>query len=171
MKHIIAITALFALCACQTGGTTYSSSDGDGGIEKTRTSGDPLATCDSPQKAEVVEFANEARDEEGLGDLYCDRELASIAQRHAEDMCENDYLSHTSQDGRTMRDRADRAGINYQTLGENVAMGQTAAHQVHDNWMESPNHRKNIMRDSFSRIGVGHAPCDGRPYWVQVFAN
>ena len=94
-----------------------------------------------------------------------------MAQAHADDMCEKSYLSHTSQDGRTMVDRARAAGFDFMTLGENVAMGQPSPEVVHENWMDSKYHRKNLLNPEFSRLGVGYAPCNGEPYWVQVLAN
>lgn len=168
MKYIILIAAALLLVACQNGPQTVVENSGE--MPKTRTSGDPYAECDGMEQ-KVAEHANSARSDEGLNQLYCDRELAKIAQAHAEDMCQNNYLSHTSQDGRTMQDRADNRSVDYMALGENVAMGQRSADQVHANWMDSPGHRKNLLHDMFSRIGVGYAPCGGQPYWVQVFAN
>jgi uncharacterized protein YkwD len=163
MRYTI-LLAVALLVACS-GQQRQVTAHGD--VPKTRTSGDPYAECDRPQTRRVVELANGERD----ATLYCDRELAAIAQRHADDMCEHGYLSHTSRDGRTMQDRADRAGVDYMALGENVAMGQPTADRVHEGWMGSPNHRANIVHEMFSRLGVGYAPCGGQPYWVQVFAN
>ena len=37
-----------------------------------------------------------------------------------------------------------------------------------DSWMGSDGHCTNIMRDSFSEIGVGYYPGN---YWTEVFAR
>lgn len=168
MKYAFIILAV-ALTACQTAGQRTVTTQGE--IPKTRTSGNPLADCTSSTTRRVVELANEARADEDLNKLYCDRQLARVAQRHAQDMCEHNYLSHTSRDGRSMVDRADEAGIDYMALGENVALGQRTPERVHTGWMNSEYHRANILNDMFSRLGVGYVACDGQPYWVQVFAN
>ncbi|QDG49893.1 CAP domain-containing protein [Persicimonas caeni] len=170
MKYALLILALvLTVTACQTMGQRTVTTQGD--IPKTRTSGNPLADCTNTTTRRVVELANDARDDEGLNELYCDRALARVAQRHAQDMCDHNYLSHTSRDGRTMVDRVDEAGIDYMALGENVAMGQRTPERVHTGWMDSEYHRANILNDMFSRLGVGYVECGGQPYWVQVFAN
>lgn len=170
MKRIILCMAVF-LVACQGPSSQQRVVKVEGEVPKTRTSGNPYAECNSQKTRKVVELANEARDDDGLGELYCDAELAAVAMAHAQDMCEHNYLSHTSRDGRQMQDRAEAAGVDFMALGENVAMGQRSAEQVHANWMDSPGHRANIMREMFTRLGVAYVPCDGTPFWVQVFAN
>lgn len=52
-------------------------------------------------------------------------------------------------------------------VGENIAKGQLTAKQVMNDWMESPPHRKNILRTEFEEIGVG---IYGN-LWVQKFGR
>lgn len=171
MKQLVLICpTLLLLAACSTGTTTTTVTTTEES-ELTHTSGDPYADCRSETVAQVTREANQSRDDEGLHPLHCAPALADIAQAHADDMCDKNYLSHTSKDGRTMVDRARNAGFDFMTLGENVAMGHTSPGQVHARWMDSKMHRRNIMNGEFSRLGVGYAPCSGAPYWVQVFAN
>jgi uncharacterized protein YkwD len=171
MKHCILLFAALLLAACSTGANTTTITTTTEDSQLTHTSGDPYAECRNDTVEQVTREANSARDDKGMHPLHCATELADIAQAHADDMCEKDYLSHTSKDGRTMVDRARNAGFDFMTLGENVAMGQPTAEKVHSSWMDSRMHRRNILNPEFSRLGVGYAPCDGTPYWVQVFAN
>jgi uncharacterized protein YkwD len=164
------LVAFTILTACQST-TAQRTVTTQGDIPKTRTSGNPYGDCHSQTTRRVVELANGARSGEDLNQLYCDRELARVAQRHAKDMCDHDYVSHTSRDGRSMVDRVDQAKIDYMAVGENVAMGQKTPEHVHEGWMGSELHRANILNDMFSRLGVGYVECGGQPYWVQVFAN
>ncbi len=129
------------------------------------------AECNKPMVAEVLTLANQARAKKRLTPFTCDARLSKAARLHAEDMCAQQYLSHTSKDGRAFHERFDAQGVQFMMAGENVAHGQTTAGQVHDGWMNSADHRKNIMRKEFVRLGVGYAPCNGRPYWVQGFAG
>jgi uncharacterized protein YkwD len=38
-------------------------------------------------------------------------------------------------------------------IGENIASGYTSAAAVVEGWIESPNHRANMMRPQFRRVG------------------
>lgn len=53
------------------------------------------------------------------------------------------------------------------SLGENLAKGQLSVKQVMADWMESPNHRKNILRPEFEEIGIGLFG----DVWVQNFGR
>ena len=134
-------------------------------------SGDPLAECTTERNRMVVKLTNQARKNAGLAPVFCAPALAKIAQKHADDMCKRGYFSHTSKDGRTMEDRVDEAKFEFRAIGENIAMGQPSAEEVHAGWMDSPVHRENIERPIFGRLGVGYAACNGQPVWVQNFAD
>ncbi|AWV88293.1 CAP domain-containing protein [Bradymonas sediminis] len=128
-------------------------------------------TCLTKRAARVLELTNEARAAEGLGALECDPGLTESAQLHAKDMCDLDYFSHTSADGRTLKERVNAANVQWRMIGENIAYGQSNAAEVHQAWMDSPGHRENILTEGFGRLGVGYYLCDGYPYWVQNFAD
>ncbi|PFG35026.1 CAP domain-containing protein [Sanguibacter antarcticus] len=118
----------------------------------------------STEGAEVLRLVNVQRVENGCSELRLDSQLTSGAQLHSEDMYANDYMSHTSLDGRTPSDRA--AATGYSSYGgENVAKGYRSAAAVMDGWMNSPGHRANILNCSFVAIGVG-VEVDA---WTQVF--
>lgn len=54
--------------------------------------------------------------------------------------------------------------------GENVAFGTVTPEQLVKMWMDSPGHRANILRSSFTHIGIGAVTTStGRVYGVQVF--
>jgi len=156
------------MSACRTGAPAGTSS---GSIEQTRTEGNPYTDCGSDRIEEVVRLANGTRGKHGVGPLHCAPQLSDVAEAHARDMCQNDYFSHRGRDGSTPADRAEAAGVRARAYGENIARGQTTPKYAHEGWMESRRHRKNILRDVFSRIGVGYVDCRDRPIWVTVFAN
>ena len=81
-------------------------------------------------------------------------------------------LSHAGQDGSAPGDRAERAGYEWRTVGENIAAGQQTAEQVVAEWLESPRHCANLMDPDFTEMGVGYAFGPKSPkgvYWAQVF--
>jgi len=132
---------------------------------------EPDPTCGNPTEQEQLVYTNQARADAGLGPLRCDELMTTVARAHAQDMCDQDYFSHTALDGRSPFDRMRDAGVSYRTAGENIAWGQPTPGAVHDAWMRSDGHRRNILGSQYGRIGIGYVDCGGRPYWVQVFAD
>lgn len=131
----------------------------------------PPTGCATPEEAAVIELANQARASTGAGPLSCDPDMARTARLHSQDMCNQNYFSHTGRDGRSPFDRMRDEGVSYRTAGENIAQGQRDADAVHNAWMNSSGHRANILNGSYGRIGVGLEECGGRRYWTQVFAD
>lgn len=121
-----------------------------------------VATGD--QAAEVLRLVNLERAAVGCGELRQDARLTAAAQLHSEDMSANDYMSHTSKDGRSASDRAAAQGYTAFS-GENVAKGYRSAAEVMDGWMNSPGHRANILSCESVAIGVGVSG----GAWTQVF--
>lgn len=56
-------------------------------------------------------------------------------------------------------------------IGENVAQGQSTPEEVVTDWMNSPEHRENILKVDYKYIGVGCYQKDGKIYWSQLFYN
>lgn len=55
-------------------------------------------------------------------------------------------------------------------VGENVAYGNVTPEQLVTMWMNSSGHRANILKSSFTHIGIGAVTASGgRVYGVQVF--
>ncbi|MGH2806104.1 MAG: CvpA family protein [Actinomycetota bacterium] len=97
---------------------------------------------------------NEERAERGLDPLqWCD-ECADVARRHSKDMYRNGYFSHVAPDGTDPFERMRRAGIPYDSAGENLAIAPTVQ-EAHDGLMRSPDHRENILRREFDEVGIG----------------
>ena len=131
-------------------------------------SGSPSA----PVQQQVLALANENRRRGGCDGLTLDRRLIAAANRHAADMARHGYFAHRSLDGRGTDDRVSDAGYEWSRYGENIARGQDSPAEVMDGWMNSPEHRENIMDCRFTQMGVGLAFDAGdRPYWVQDFAT
>lgn len=135
------------------------------------------ASCNERVVQKLVKLVNEARTSEGLDALECDPKLTRVAEAHSRNQCEMARMSHRGSDGSKFVDRYQRAGVEFGAGGENVARGARTAKKVHNGWMHSRGHRRNIMNPNFTRIGVGHVPCSRRsgsrrgPYWTQNFAG
>lgn len=63
-----------------------------------------------------------------------------------------------------------RAHPDFVGTGENIAMGQSGAAEVHVGWMRSDGHRENILRTAFDAMGIGIV-CrnDGTMSATQIF--
>jgi len=87
-------------------------------------------------------------------------------------MAKNRYFSHTSPVYGSAFDMMQNAGISYRSAGENIARGQKTAEAVMKGWMNSPDHRSNILGSGYTKMGIGFAAgSEGTPYWVQIFAG
>jgi uncharacterized protein YkwD len=135
--------------------------------------GDATAVNETELRAELHESVNEVRTERGLAALSYSSRLQEAAQAHIEDMGSTDYFSHVSPSGVTPRDRYDRLGIDC-GAGENIfASSETIGDEeafsdlVVEHWMESPEHRKNMLREGWRREGFGIAKgtYEGREAW------
>jgi uncharacterized protein YkwD len=107
--------------------------------------------------------------------LVMEVSLRNAARQHSVDMAANDYLSHTSLDGRTFDQRIRDAGYaGSPPLGENIAAGQPTPQAVVETWMASPGHCRNIMSPGFRASGVGYAFRSGTTfghYWTHDFGG
>jgi uncharacterized protein YkwD len=119
--------------------------------------------------AQVVTLTNAQRAKAGCKPLKVDSRLNLSAQRHSADMARRNYFEHEDPEGHDFADREKAAGFVGSSGGENIAMGQTSATEVMNDWMNSPGHRRNILDCSFTLIGVGYV-ADGH-YWTQNFGG
>ncbi|PSL42441.1 putative YkwD family protein [Salsuginibacillus halophilus] len=119
---------------------------------------------------EVVDLTNEERAAQGLAPLEPHNELANVAEIKSEDMRDNNYFSHDSPTYGSPFDMLETYGVNYRTAGENIAAGQRTPEEVVDGWMNSDGHRANILDESYTHIGIGHAEGGSyQHYWTQMF--
>lgn len=123
-------------------------------------------------QAAVLEAVNRARTRRGLSALAPHPQLAEAAQRHAEAMAANNFYAHVDPEGRRPSDRARAAGFQYREIAENLAEGQFTAEEVVERWLESSDHRRNVLRKTATHHGLGLATAerDGRVevYWCQM---
>jgi len=121
----------------------------------------------SQYEQKVIELTNEKRAEQGLSPLKIDKELSKVAHKKSQDMAQNNYFSHNSPTYGSPFDMMKQFGIEYRTAGENIAKGQRNPQEVVDAWMNSAGHRKNILNENFTHIGVGFE--ENSNVWTQQF--
>lgn len=89
--------------------------------------------------------------------LTIDPELAAAAQAKANDMVAVNYWAHNSPDGKTPWSFIAGSGYGYQTAGENLAYGFDNATSTVIGWMNSDEHRANILNNAYQNVGFGVA--------------
>jgi uncharacterized protein YkwD len=108
-------------------------------------------------EARLLVLLNAARAKAGLAPLASDAELRVIALGHSEDMARAHFIGHVSPTTGNPEDRIKRAGVPVTGGGENIARaaGADAAHQ---DLMDSPGHRSNMLSPRFTHVGIGVVP-------------
>ncbi|HET7112395.1 MAG TPA: CAP domain-containing protein, partial [Pyrinomonadaceae bacterium] len=103
---------------------------------------------------QMLDLVNAERVANGLQPLAPDPELTEVARRHSADMFARGYFAHDTPEGRTPFDRMHESNIRFLTAGENLALAPTLS-IAHTGLMNSPGHRRNILRPQFGRVGIG----------------
>lgn len=145
-------------------------SESDQGIRTTpeETEQDEATHQSSSQfQTEVTNLTNKEREKNGLAKLEIDKAVEDVAQKKSEDMAKNNYFSHTSPTYGSPFEMLQQFEVDYTTAAENIAAGQQSPQEVVTGWMNSPGHRKNILNEKVTHIGVGYA--ENGAYWTQLF--
>ena len=123
------------------------------------------------EEQEFLNLINTNRKNAGLEELKIDSEIQNIARLKAKDLNENNYFSHTSEKYGNIEDMLKTFEFSFITSGENIAGNKNLAGAV-EAWMNSENHKANILSESFNTTGI--AVVESKTYgkiFVQVFAQ
>jgi hypothetical protein len=135
-----------------------------------------MPATDIPQvERAIVEMTNTARKQHGLGAVKPNPALEAAARTFARFLAQSQLFSHTA-DGRQFSDRAKAAGYEPCFVSENLSWNrdsrgfsvQQLARETVQGWMNSPGHRKNILTDHVTDIGVGVAKATGEEKFISV---
>jgi uncharacterized protein YkwD len=122
----------------------------------------PTANNLSHVSAVIFCLMNAMRENAGVPDLKQQADLAKASVDHSQDMVDNKYFAHDSQDGRDVVARLrqvlyiPKAGD--WVIGENLAWGAGALatpKSLVNAWMNSPPHRENLLSGDFKEVGMG----------------
>jgi len=103
--------------------------------------------------SDLLKYTNLQREANGLPPLTLNPELTHAAQLKANDMFAKDYWAHVSPDGTTPWVWIRDSGYDYLYAGENLARGFTSSSDVVTAWMNSPEHRANMLSPNYTDIG------------------
>lgn len=123
--------------------------------------------CPSHFAEEVLELVNAARADANLGALSLHPQLEWAAIKHSDWMIRQDVFSHEGWYNEIID-----SGFVVASAGQNIAHYFETPASVVSAWMESAGHRANILKSSYTFLGVG---CiigpDGSLWWTQNFGS
>lgn len=122
--------------------------------------------------AEVLRLVNEERAKNGLNPLKAIVTLDQACLARANEATR--VFAHNRPDGSYFSTVFANYGLSFSTVGENLAAGQQTPKDVVDAWMNSPEHRKNILKAEYEYMGVARVYVENDPnncydYWAQLF--
>jgi uncharacterized protein YkwD len=136
--------------------------------DPTRVLGDDSAQLSTTMAARVVSLTNAARVQRGCRRLRVDDRLTRSARLHSLEMAKSGQFTHNSPSGASPWDRMDQAGY-HEGAAENIGRGYTSPEEAVRGWLDSPDHRQNILNCHIATIGVGVVSGAGGPWWTQDF--
>jgi len=118
----------------------------------------------------LVAAANQERAALGLGQLHWDKSLARAAAGHARVMAAHGSISHQFAGEPELTARGASAGVHFSAISENVAEAPSAV-TIHEMWMRSEGHRKNLLDSNVDAVGISVVERGGELYAVEDFAK
>jgi uncharacterized protein YkwD len=127
----------------------------------------------APLEAELHDAVNRVRADRHLIALARRDDLDRVAFEHSADMARRGYFSHLSPEGANPVDRLVHHGVGdmrlaAENLGKTTHASPTA--QIVENWLQSPDHRTNLIAPAFNFTGIGVAQAaDGSLIYTQIY--
>jgi uncharacterized protein YkwD len=118
------------------------------------------ASSDHRRRAHMLSLTNDDRVERDKAALKLNAALSRYAKRHSRQMATKGYLFHSADLASKLK------GLDWSIGGENVGVGSTLD-GLEGAFMNSPPHRKNILRTAFDHAAVGVIHSNGS-FWVTV---
>jgi len=105
-----------------------------------------FADTSASMESQFVAKMNAARQSAGLRPYSVASDLTSVARQHSAQMASKQELYHNPNLTSQVQ--------NWQAVGENVGEGPTVS-DIHNAFMQSPEHKANILDHDFTQVGVG----------------
>jgi uncharacterized protein YkwD len=131
----------------------------------------------STSEQQLFQLTNQARAAAGRKALHWDARLATLARARAKDMIVRNYFAHQiPPDGHTVFDVMSNVGYCFNLAGENIGWNNypddQATSAIQAMFMNSPDHRQNILGPAWDVVGIGaYKGPDGKKMWAVVFAD
>lgn len=119
---------------------------------------------------QIFALANQARMQAGVGRLQWDPALAVAALAHCRRMAIEGPIAHRYGGEPDLTGRAAQAGAHFSVIEENVAVGPSAD-GIHEEWMQSPGHRTNLLSPEVDHVGIAVVVARGVLYAVADYSR
>ena len=116
-----------------------------------------FADSSASMESQFVAKMNAARQAAGLRPYAVASDLTSIARQHSAQMASKQSLYHNPNLTSQVQ--------NWQAVGENVGEGPTVS-DIHNAFMQSPEHKANILDHDFTQVGIGVVVDKNGIIWV-----
>lgn len=110
---------------------------------------------------EMADVTNLERSNRSVRQLKLDKRVSRYAFHHSQDMAKAQQLYHTSTFGPVLGNRK------WRFAGENIGVG-TSIDSVETAFMNSPEHRANILDPSYRHVATGVYVDDNGLLWITV---
>jgi hypothetical protein len=122
------------------------------------------------ESEQLFALANQARAQAGAGKLEWDPALAGAALDHCRRMAFEGPIAHRYNGEPDLAERASQSGARFGVIEENVAVGPSAE-GIHEEWMNSPGHRANLLSPEVDRVGIAVVSSRGVLYAVADYSH
>lgn len=163
LARLLALITLVGLCGCAADRPPAAA--GEPSMYVSMASAD--AALDAAAAASMI---SGYRANNGLGGVSLDPELMKLAEAQARAMAAADKLDHS-----VVRDFGDRIAVyKSKVAAENIGAGYHTLAEAFSGWRDSPPHRRNMLLQGASRIGIAAAYAPNskyRVYWALILAD
>ena len=129
----------------------------------------PSSTNATEFELEVLRLVNIERANHGLPPVEWDDRAATAARGHSVDMVTRGFFAHICPSGRGPRERLRAVGHTmggtYRSSAENISRGRPTPQIAVTAWMNSGQHRINILNREYTHMGAGFH----QNFWTQLF--
>ncbi len=129
-----------------------------------------MAGAEAGAAEQLLAMANQSRAQAGAPPLVWDAALAAAARKHCQRMVAEGQIAHRYGGEPDVSERASLAGAHFGLIEENIAVGSYPA-QIHDGWMNSPGHRRNLLNPEVDRVGIALIASRGNLYAVADYSK
>jgi uncharacterized protein YkwD len=122
-----------------------------------------------PESEQILALTNQARAQAGFKPVHWDQALADAALTHCLRMVQEGPIDHRYNNEPDLTTRASQAGAHFSLIEENLAIGPSPS-GIHNEWMNSPGHRTNLLSPDIDSIGVAVVASRGVLYAVADYS-